>query len=185
MLNANQTKQRLKEALLELMQTTDADKITAVDLARRAEVSRATLYRYYDSVDEILRELEDEFLEGMRDCSRYYISAPFDIKSLSTPHPAFIAVAAYFRENGDTYLALSGIHGSQRFVHRAHKVIREFYCGKLAYEGLARKNMDIYIEFVLAGHDAETRYWLETRPDISLEDAAVITQKMLFGPFLF
>lgn len=181
----NQTKLRLKDALLELMKTTDADKITAVDLARQAELSRATLYRYYDSVDEILRELEDDFLEKMRDCSRYYISAHFDLKSLSVPHPAFMAVAEYFRGNSRTYLTLSGIHGSHRFLPRTHKVIREFYCGKLAYEGLARKNMDVYIEFVLAGHDAMTRYWLEERPDISLEDAAVITQKMLFSPFVF
>lgn len=184
MLNANQTKEKLKEALLALMHTTDADKITAVDLARQAEVSRATLYRYYDSVDEVLREIEDEFLEGMRDQSRYYISAPIDLKHLGVPYPAFVAIADYHRKNKAVYLLLSGAHGSGRFVYRAHKIVREFYCGKLAYEGLVQKDMDVYIEFAMAGSDAEIRYWLEKRPDISCEEAAVIIQKVLYGPFV-
>lgn len=184
MLSAKQTKQRLKDALLHLMHTTDVDRVTAVDLARQAEVSRATLYRYYDSVDEVLREIEDEFLEGMRDQSRYYISDTFDIKHLSTPYPAFIAIADYHRKNKEVYLLLSGSHGSKRFVYHAHKIVREFYCGKLAYEGLLPKNMDVYIEFALAGSDAEIRYWLEKRPDISCEEAAVIIQKVLYGPFV-
>lgn len=184
MLSAVQTKMQLKNALIDLLLTKDAEKITAVDLARKAEVSRATLYRYYDSVDEVLREIEDGFLEGMRDCSRYYISSPFDMKHLDRPNPALVAIADYHKENSRIYLAMSGSHGDQRFVYRTHKFIREFYCGKLAYEGLVRNDLDVYMEFALAGNDAVIRYWLEKRPDISSEDVAVILQKILYGPFV-
>lgn len=184
MLSAEQTKTRLKNALIELLLTTDAEKITAVDLARRAKVSRATLYRYYDSVDDILREIEDSFLEGMRDCSRYYISSPLDLKRLGKPNPALVAIADYHKQRSRVYLAMSGPHGDQRFTCRTHKFIREFYCGKLAYEGLVRKDLDVYMEFALAGNDAVIRYWLEKRPDISSEEVAVILQKILYGPFV-
>lgn len=183
MLSADQTRQRLKDVLLALMQESDVDRIIAVDLARVAQVSRATLYRYYDSVDDILRELEDEFLEGMRDCSRYYISSPIDLKNLDHPVPALVAIAEFHRQNREVYLTMSGPHGDRRFIYRTHKFIREFYCGKLAYEGLVREDMDVYMEFVLAGNDAVIRYWLEKRPDLSPEDAAVILQKILYGPF--
>ena len=184
MLNPSQTKNRIRGALLELMQEIDADKITAVNLAQKAGVSRATLYRYYGSVDEVLIEMEDEFLEGMRDCSRYYISAPFDTSHLDEPYPAFVAVGEYIYEHKDFYLSITGPHGDARFIERWHKFVREFYCGKLIYEGLSTKDLDVYIEFALGGNDASMRYWLEKRPDLSAEEIAPITQRLLYGPFV-
>mgnify|MGYP002734667199 CR=1 FL=1 len=81
-------KRRIREALIELMETTDADRVTAVDLARKADVSRATVYRYYGSVDDVLREMSGEFLEGMRDSSRYYVSSSFDLGRLDESYPS-------------------------------------------------------------------------------------------------
>jgi AcrR family transcriptional regulator len=183
-IDINQTEKRIRDALLDLMLLTEADKIAAVDLARKSGVSRATLYRYYDSVDDVLCNMEDEFLEGMRDCSRYYISAPFDLKHLGKPYPAIVAVAEYVYEHRRFFLSVTGPHGDSRFVYKWHKIIKEFYCGKLAYEGLAKKDLDVYMEFVLAGNDAAIRYWLEKRSDISTEEIAPIIQKILYGPFV-
>lgn len=176
--------QRIRDALLDLLLMTDADKITAIDLAHKAGISRATLYRYYDSVDDVLREMEDEFLEGMRDCSRYYISAPFDVKCLNKPYPAFVAITDYIKAHSRFFLALTGPHGDGGFVYRWHRVTREFYCGKLAYEEIAKKDADVYIEFAMAGNDAMIRYWLEKRSDIPKEEIVPIVQRILFGPFV-
>lgn len=177
------TKKRINDALLELMMSTDADKITAIDLASKAGISRATLYRYYNSIEDVLEEVVDEFLEGMRDCSRYYISAPFNPNRLDEPYPQFVDVARYILENEKPYLALTGPHGDGRFVHTWRKFVKEFYSGKLAYEGMGRINVDLYIEFVLAGSDAMVRYWLEKRRDLSPEEVAPIAQRILYGPF--
>jgi len=176
--------QRIKDALLDLMQMTDADKISAIDLARKAGISRATLYRYYSSVDDVLREMEDEFLEGMRDCSRYYISAKFDVNRLDKPYPAFIGITEFIKAHRSFFLVMTGPHGDGRFVYRWHRVTREFYCGKLAYEELTKKDADVYIEFAMAGNDAMIRYWLVKRPDIPKEEIVPIVQRILFGPFV-
>ena len=184
MSNINQTQLRLRDALLALMLTMDADKITAVDLARKAGVSRATFYRYYDSVDTVLCEREDEFLEGMRDCHRYYISTPIDMKDLSKPHPVFIAIAEFLCNHKQFFLSMTGPHGDARFIYRWHKFFQEFNYGKLTYEGLTRKDLDIYMEFALAGNDAVIRYWLEKRPDIKPEEGAPIMQRILYGPLI-
>lgn len=177
-------KLRIKDALLDLMENTDADKISAVDLSRKAGVSRATLYRYYNSIDEVLREMSEEFLEGIRDESRYYISGDFDVKDLKKPYPAIVAVGQYVLDHKRYFLAATGPHGDGRFTYKWKKIIREFYYGKLAYEGLMKDNIDVYIEFVLAGSEAVSRYWLERRPDISPEEIAPIIQRILYGPFV-
>jgi AcrR family transcriptional regulator len=162
----------------------DGDKITAVDLARKARVSRATLYRHYDSVDNVLCEMEDEFLEGLRECSRFFISAPFSVKRFDKPYPEYVAITEYFYKHKRFFLAVTGPHGDPRFVYKFHKIIREFYLGKIAYEGLIREDADIYVEFFLAAHDAIIRYWIEKRPDISSEKFSLIIQRILFGPLV-
>lgn len=184
MADSRQTKRCIQDALVWLMLEQDVDKISAVDLARAANVSRATLYRYYGSVGDVLDELEREQLEGMRDSSRYYISSPLDTADLDKPYPPVVAIATYVRENRDFFLAVTGPHGDGRFVSQWHRLIQEFYSGKLAFERLTREGSDFYVEFVLAGSDAVLRYWLEQRPDVSPEEVAPIVQHILYGPFV-
>lgn len=178
------TKQCICNALIELMKDIDIDKISAKQLAEKANVSRATLYHYYSSVDDVLYEIEEDFFERMRDNSRYYISSSLDSTNLHEPNSAVIAIAEFFKANKEAYLSLTGPHGDQRFSPRLHKCIREFYLGKLAYEGVNRKDMDMYVEFVLAGSDGVIRYWLEKREDMKCEEVAPIIQNILYGPFL-
>lgn len=184
MSDASQTKRRIKGGLLDLMKTTDADKVSAAELARTAQVSRATFYRYFDSVDAVLRELTDEFLEGMRDRHRYFIPTPIDFKNLDAPQEIFVSIARYLLENKAVFLGMTGPHGDGRFVQRWHALFKEFNYGKLVYEGLAKNDLDIYMEFALAGNDAVIRYWMTEKPEITPEEGAPIIQRILFGPFV-
>lgn len=95
-----------------------------------------------------------------------------------------MAITEYIKENRRCFLAVTGPHGDGRFLYRRHKFIREFYCGKLAYEGLLREHTDIYMEFALAGNDASIRYWLEQRLDVPTEEVALIGQRILYSPFV-
>ena len=183
MLNICKTKSLIREAVLHSMETKSLNRITAVDLAEEIGISRATLYRYYGSVNDIISEMEDEFFEGMRDCSRYYISAPLEFNRRETPYPGIVAVAKYMEENRRFFLAITGPNGDKNFVLRWHKLIREFYSGKLAYEGLSSENSDIYMELILAGSEAVVRYWFEQRSDLSAEEIAPIIQRLLYDPF--
>ena len=48
------TRQRLKEALLELIAGQPYESITVEDITRRADVGRSTFYSHYTSKDELL-----------------------------------------------------------------------------------------------------------------------------------
>lgn len=182
-MESGSTRDKIRKALVDYMLVKDVDKISAVDLSKKAGISRASLYRYYDSVEAVLMELENEFFDGMKECSKYYISAPLDVNNLGQSHPIFIAIAEYVLKNKEFFLAVTGPHGDGRFVYKWHKLIQESYCGKLAYEGLTRKNADVYIQFILAGNDGFVRYWLEKRPDISPEEIAAAAQEILYGHY--
>jgi len=56
------TKRLLREALLELMKEKTISKITPTELCRKAGINRNTFYAHYRAPEDVLREIEDEFL---------------------------------------------------------------------------------------------------------------------------
>lgn len=60
------TRQLLRDSLVELLEQQELHKISVRALCQRAEVNRSTFYRYYDSPFELLREIEDVFLQQVQ-----------------------------------------------------------------------------------------------------------------------
>lgn len=56
------TRNTVKDALLELLEKQHYERITVAALCRQAEITRATFYLHYKSLDEVLNELLDEAL---------------------------------------------------------------------------------------------------------------------------
>lgn len=56
------TQAAVKEALLALTRETPYDRINVTQLCQRAEISRATFYLHFDSIDEVLDQLIDDAL---------------------------------------------------------------------------------------------------------------------------
>lgn len=56
------TQRAIKDALLELLGKQHYERITVAALCRQAEITRATFYLHYQSMDEVLNELLDEAL---------------------------------------------------------------------------------------------------------------------------
>jgi len=60
------TKQMLKDAFFELMETDGFGKITVENLTKKAFISRNTFYLHYSDKSDLLSHLEDEVLEEIR-----------------------------------------------------------------------------------------------------------------------
>ena len=60
------TKAAIKEVFLGLLQKKPIDKITVTELCERAGINRATFYSHYNDCYDLLRSMEDEFLEQFR-----------------------------------------------------------------------------------------------------------------------
>ena len=60
------TKIRIKEAFFELLEEKDFQKISVTCLCERAEINRATFYKHYLDIYDLLEKIEDEILEQSR-----------------------------------------------------------------------------------------------------------------------
>lgn len=179
-----QTKEQIKNAALELIRTTDPDRITAVELAKKAEVSRATFYRHYDTVDDVLREIEDEFISGIQACCAAVRAEPVTVGLYNTPPRVFIAMTEYILAHKEVYLIMTGAHEDARFLIKWHRFIREFHTSRLSQEQIIQSDAALFIELIEAGTDAIIRYWLEKCPEASADEIARVTERLLRGPLM-
>jgi len=60
------TKKKLKDALIELCNEKAYYDITIIDICSRAQLYRSTFYRYYETKDDLLLEIENEYIEDTR-----------------------------------------------------------------------------------------------------------------------
>ena len=56
------TKKIIKDTFLELLSKKDIKKITVSEICNIADINRATFYRYYLDVHNLLESIEDEFV---------------------------------------------------------------------------------------------------------------------------
>ena len=59
------TKMVIKEQFAAILTTTPLNKVTVKEICERAEINRATFYRYYADPYDLLEKMEQEFLEDM------------------------------------------------------------------------------------------------------------------------
>lgn len=62
----DRTRATLKNALIELCDEKSYYDITIWDICNKAHAYRSTYYRYFDTKDDVLREIEHEYLETTR-----------------------------------------------------------------------------------------------------------------------
>lgn len=103
--------QDIRDAVLVCMETTDIKDIRVQTLLRMTGISKATFYRNYRSVESIVKEMEAEFVSGLRDINSKFIGSrlqiPFCFSKTARPSPAiWISTADFCRSS----TALMAIH---------------------------------------------------------------------------
>jgi AcrR family transcriptional regulator len=63
------TKRVIKESFLSLLEDKDISNITVKELCEVADVNRGTFYRYYVDIYDLLKKIEDEFIDEIKNSS--------------------------------------------------------------------------------------------------------------------
>lgn len=60
------TKKVIKETFLSLLEEKDISNISVKELCEKADVNRGTFYRYYEDIYDLLKKIEEEFIEEVK-----------------------------------------------------------------------------------------------------------------------
>ena len=176
------TKQKLTEALVDLCEEKSYYDITIWDICNRAQVYRSTFYRYYDTKDDLLREIEHEYLEKTRNLtvSLGQFRADASEEQMELFLKELTADMAYHRENaklcrfllspaGDIYFHQKMIESVSTQVAKNLQAIRD---------RRAEENTYYLIHFFASGFISTIYEWL-IRGDRSPEQIAGFLLEMM------
>lgn len=172
---------RIEDAVFELMKAKPIPAIKTIEVIRLAHTSKSTFYRYFKSVDDVVKRFEDKLLHNMQSINDVALEARFADSQLD-PTPTMIRRMEVLRQNREKVLALNSPNGDPTFSHKATIFMHDYFRDRLRGTFSDETNFDLYLAFSLAGHNNLIQYWLEVRPDIEPRILAAALNRLFFAP---
>lgn len=157
----------IKRAIITLMKEKNLEKISIGEVVQEAHISRSSFYRYYDSIDDVIKEEENGILDNILTIHRHALSERL-IDANIEPYQSTLARAELLREHAEFLAVITDQNGDPQFEKKAKKIMREYFEKKLNYTGTPREN--IIIEYMTAGWYYALNYWFTEYPEISAEE---------------
>lgn len=157
------TKMKLREAILELLKNKSIDKITIKEICDRAGLNRGTFYLHYDSPSDLLKDIENQFLEENRKLLQSFL------KKARQQEPHVIeALFASIKKNRDIVCILLGPHGDPYFASEILGIMRSGVLDQWQSEfpEYKREDIDFIFDYVLMGSTRLILNWLQDSLDI-------------------
>lgn len=156
------TRQKLRSAIMEILQQKPIDKVTVKELCDRAGLNRGTFYLHYDSPAALLKDIESQFLE---ENTRLFQSFWQEGRAQNMMEALFSCIKA----NGDVFCILTGPNGDPNFVAETFDSMRDGILDQwqLEFPHYNREDLDFIFDYVLVGSTRLIVNWLNDSKGIS------------------
>lgn len=180
-MSKNDSRERLRDCLVQLLLTKRIEKIRIAELCEAAKISRRTFYLYYESIYDLLQEVEDNLLLSLRQAGEEFTKThSLEYENL---YEFNLAIYTHILNQRDRFLALLGRYGDISFHYRYRTQIKNNYLKLFKFKKeLEHYNSDIISYFMASGNEETIVFWLETQC-CSIEEFARIMQIMLYKAF--
>lgn len=159
------TRRAIRVAFISLMCEKDLDRITVKEIAERADVDRKTVYNYYDSVNGILDELENEIVSDFEERTKeldYGVEDPLEF---------FIVLTELLNSNIELYYQLMNIKTNTGLMEKIFSYLREKIEKSLLSSGVVEpQKAALATEFITAGMFFSYRSWFQSNREIPLAE---------------
>lgn len=167
------TKKAIREALLRLMQTKPVARVTAAELCREADINRNTFYAHYSTPEDVLAEIEDEFLTDLVDM----------LESTYAEGGVTLAMCKEIDNNRERWRSMW--HGHPELLSRALDVCCERTLAHWDDENLAGADEEklleeaLFLQFVTRGASGVVGTWLDDGCRIPPEQLSALIDRFV------
>ena len=167
------TKQIIKETLLQLLEEKDINKITVSEICKIADINRATFYRYYIDVYDLLEKIEDDFTKKIKKSSSEILEENYDIQTYTKT----ILKICY-----EDKKLMKILFNTNNNIYFLNEVLEDTY-QKCYNKWIKRPNVDedkitSAAIFIFNGALGTLNYWVKNDFDKSIEEVADIITKL-------
>ena len=141
------TKQVIRNAFLELLKKFPVEKITVTEICNRAEINRATFYRYYENQYDLLSSLENEMFDEIKKSAYEYKN---DIDKLTE------IIFIKFSQQKALWSLLLSNHADLGFLSKIYAFFDEYFA-----KDDTNTESRLRYHFLLYGYSGIFNYWIK------------------------
>lgn len=180
------TKRRLREGLLQLLEQKPINEISVKELAELADVNRGTFYFHYQDIYDLLRDMERDFfdnfdrtLSGNSPVQEGEGPLSFDTEGAPYLH----AVFSFIDENRDFCRIMLSPRGDMQFVERVMERVDSQcrYFWQILAPGADERQSGMYNAFLINGFIGLIREWVNDRRDLSVESISELSATLILA----
>ena len=180
------TKRRLREGLLRLMEEKPINEISVKELTELVDVNRGTFYFHYQDIYDLLRDMEQDFFENfdrtLSENSPALDEDGFPVLDAESA-PYLHAIFSFVDENRSFCRIMLSPHGDMKFVElvkeRIDRQCRFFW--QLLAPGADEAQSGIYNAFLINGLIGLIREWVNDRRNMSVESISELTATLILA----
>lgn len=168
------TKQKIQEAFLDLCMQRGLSDITISAVTKKAGCNRCTFYNYYDDMNGLLAETEDDLIGQLQEkmSELYSEGLPKDISAI------FSILLTAFEEYGDILYTLLSEKGDPTFRNKLKQAaVSYFSTAQLDFP--VRDKMDYVFCYAVSAWTGLIEHWYETGKKESTKDFLHLSQVLV------
>ena len=158
------TKMILKQALLTCLQKKNIDKVTIKEICETANINRGTFYLHYTTPNDLLLEIEKEFIDENMEYFSPYFHDGYETSYLAG---LFTSVL----KNKELCRIIMGKNGNPKFLEKLQLLIRENIVDgwHKDFPKYNRQDLDYVFDYIFAGSMRLILNWLEDENSMTTE----------------
>ena len=161
------TKAILQQALLNILKTKHIDRVTIKELCEEAKVNRGTFYLHYATPNDLLMEIEQQFIEENMTHFNPYFNEGYETGYLARLFSSVL-------KNKELCCIIMGKNGNPRFIERIQNMIRPLsidgWCRE--FPNYRREELEYVFDYIFTGSMRLILNWIEDNQGLSTEELA-------------
>nr|AFN84578.1 transcriptional regulator [uncultured bacterium scaffold00056] len=161
------TKMILQNALLQILRTKRIDKVTIKEICELAEVNRGTFYLHYSTPNDLLMEIEQQFIDENISHFSSYMALDYETIHLAE-------VFSCILQNQELCRVIMGKNGNPRFVERIQQLVRPSTIDswQAQFPDYDRSDLDYVFDYAFTGSMRLILNWIDDNRGMSAEELA-------------
>ena len=170
------TKRVIKETLLELLEEKDITKVTVMELCKKSDINRATFYRYYLDIFDVLEKMEEEFVQEFKNSYK-----DFDY----THNQLYDYVLALLQACQNNKKLIKILFNTKNGISFLNDVLEDAYIRcKEKWEhdlpGIKEEQEEYATAYLFNGTLGIVNYWIQNNFDKDIEEIASIVKDLSY-----
>ncbi len=170
------TKRRLREGLLQLMERKPINEISVKELTELVDVNRGTFYFHYTDIYDMLRRMEEDFFESFRQTVAQTVER-------QSAYPYLSAIFSFLEENRDFCKIMLGPHGDMQFVEKIKDLVDErcSHIWRAAEPEADPARFALYNAFIINGCIGIIQKWLDAPTRVGPEEISQLAATIILA----